>query len=105
MEDKRIEERYGKEDNIVLPRFVWEDYNASHERSIKRLVIALIVAVVLLAGTNMAWLYVFNGYDITSESYTIENTDDGNANYLEAGNDGEINNNGIEGNSEEKDGD
>ena len=92
MEDKRIEERYGKEDNIVLPRFVWEDYNASHERSVKRFIIALVVAVILLAGTNLAWLWVFNQYDFSSESYIIEGQDNANANYLESGTDGVINN-------------
>lgn len=92
MEDKRIEEKFGTEDNIVLPRFVWEDYNASHERSVKRFIIALVVAVILLAGTNLAWLWVFNQYDISSESYTIEGQDNANANYLESGTDGVINN-------------
>lgn len=92
MEDKRIEEKFGTEDNIVLPRFVWEDYNASHERSVKRFIIALVVAVILLAGTNLAWLWVFNQYDFSSESYTIEGQDNANANYLESGTDGVINN-------------
>ena len=92
MEDKRIEEKFGTEDNIVLPRFVWEDYNASHERSVKRFIIALVVAVILLAGSNLAWLWVFNQYDFSSESYTIEGQDNANANYLESGTDGVINN-------------
>lgn len=103
MEDKHIEERFGTEDNIVLPRFVWEDYNASHERSIKRLIKALIVAVVLLALTNLAWLWVFNQYNFSSESYTIESGEDGISNFLDAGNDGVINN-GESGSEEENSG-
>ena len=101
MDDKKIEERYGTEDNIILPRFVWESSNASHERTVKRFIWALVIAVILLAVSNGAWLFVFNQYDFSSESYTIENSDDGNANYLEAGDNGEINN-GIKDSSEEE---
>ena len=92
MKDTDVEKQYSKDENVVMSRFVWESYNASHERTVKRVITALIVAVLLLAGTNLAWLCVFNQYDITSEEYTIEGHDNANANYLESGVDGVINN-------------
>ena len=73
-----------------VPYIVYESEAARHERTVKRLLIALLVTVVLMVGTNLAWLWVWNQYDFTSESYTIENQD-GNANYLESGYDGVIN--------------
>ena len=83
-----------------VPYIVYESEAARHERTVKRLIIALIVAIAMIMVSNLAWLWVFNGYDVKSETYTIENAD-GNTNYLEAGNDGEINN-GIESRSEEE---
>jgi hypothetical protein len=74
-----------------VPYIVYESEAARHERTAKRLIVALIVTICLLVASNMAWLYVFNQYDITSTTTEIT-TDEGNANMLEAGNDGEINN-------------
>ena len=105
MEDKKIEERYGNEETIVIPRFVWESHNASHERTVKRLIIGWAVSVLLLVAfataQHFSWQHLFDSYDITSESYTIENEADGNANFLDAGNDGVINN-GIESSGEKE---
>lgn len=82
MKDIDIDSKYGTDENMVMSRFVWESYNASHERTIKRFIVALVVAVLLLAGTNLAWLWVWNQYDFSSESYVIEGADDSNANML-----------------------
>ena len=46
----------------------------------KMLICAIIVLSILLAVTNMAWLYEWNSYDY--ETYSVESTDDGNANYI-----------------------
>lgn len=54
----------------------------------KRWFIAFIVTLLFLAGTNMAWLYVFQSYDYV----TVDSDNSGNANYI--GNDGDITNNG-----------
>lgn len=75
-----------------VPYIVYESEAARHERTVKRLITALLIAILLIVGSNLAWLYVFNQYDISSEEYTVNNTDDGNANFLEAGSDGVINN-------------
>ena len=75
-----------------VPYIVYESEAARHERTVKRLLTALLITILLMVGTNLAWLYVFNQYDFTSETYTIEGQDSANANYLESGTDGVINN-------------
>lgn len=86
-----------------VPYIVYESEAARHERTVKRLIVALIMTICLLVASNMAWLYVFNQYDFTSTTTEIT-TDEGNTNLLEAGNDGEINN-GDTGSKEVKDSD
>lgn len=86
-----------KEDEVTMdrnnvPYIVYESEAARHERTVKRLITTIIFTLCLLVITNLAWLYVFNQYDFTSETYTIEGQDNANANYLESGTDGEINN-------------
>ncbi len=85
-----------------VPYIVYESEAARHERTVKRLLTALLITILLMVGTNMAWLYVWNQYDFSSESYTIENHDDGNANYLDSGMEGVINN-GLNNQSEKED--
>lgn len=75
-----------------VPYIVYESEAARHERTVKRLLTALLITILLMVGTNLAWLWVWNQYDFSSEEYTINNTDDGNANYLESGVEGVINN-------------
>lgn len=75
-----------------VPYIVYESEAARHERTVKRLLIALLVTVVLMVGTNLAWLWVWNQYDFTSESYVVESGEEGNSNVLQAGMDGVINN-------------
>lgn len=59
-----------------VPYIVYESEAARHERTVKRLLTALLITILLMVGTNMAWLWVFNQYDITSEAVTIENEGD-----------------------------
>lgn len=87
-----------------VPYIVYESEAARHERTVKRLLTALIITILLMVGTNMAWLYVFNQYDFSSEEITMETNDDGNNNMLGVGaSANEVNNNGIKDNGEEKD--
>lgn len=74
-----------------VPYIVYESEAARHERTIKRLITAILITISLLVITNLAWLYVFNQYDFTSEVTEIT-TDEGNTNMLQAGMNGEINN-------------
>ena len=60
------------------------------ERIIKRLWITIIVLLILFAGTNALWIYEWNQYSY-GEIY-VDSEDGGNANYLQAGANGVINN-------------
>ena len=75
-----------------VPYIVYESEASRHERTVKRLLTALLITILLMVGTNLAWLWVFNQYDFTSETYTVESGSSGNSNILEAGEDGVINN-------------
>lgn len=80
------------DNNTNVPYIVYESECARHERTVKRLLVALILTIVFMVGTNMAWLYVWNQYDFSTEEYTIESDEGSNANYLRSGNNGVINN-------------
>ena len=75
-----------------VPYIVYESEAARHERTVKRLLTALLITILLMVGTNLAWLYVWNQYDFSSETYTVESDESGNSNVLQAGLNGEINN-------------
>lgn len=65
------------------------------ERIIKRLWITILMLLILFAGTNALWIYEWNQYDYAD--ITVDSNDGGNANYVQAGTSGVINNG--EGNS------
>ena len=75
-------------DEKTIPYIAYELEQAKHERTIKRLITALIVAIALMFATNLAWLLMMSGYDFSSESVDIDA--DGMANYV--GRDGQIDN-------------
>lgn len=77
-------------DDNRVPYIVFEGEMARHERTIKRLVIALIISISLIFISNVAWLWFFNQFDITSEDIIVDGTQQGNANFI--GEDGVINN-------------
>ena len=77
-------------DEQRVPYIVFEGEQARHERTVKRLVLALLVSIALLFLSNVAWLWFFNQFDITSEEITVDGTQKGNANFI--GEDGVINN-------------
>lgn len=58
---------------------------------LKRLIAVIILLIVLLVGSNCAWLYAWTQYDY--ESYEITADGDSNANYI--GQDGNIYNGGF----------
>lgn len=65
-----------------VPYIVVDELLARHERTVKRLLAALLITILLMVGTNMAWLYVFNSYDISSEEVTIESNGDADTSNL-----------------------
>lgn len=69
-------ESCGKRPPEPVPYVVHEADMARQERTIKRLWILLLVMLVLLVGTNGAWIYYESQF--VDESWTFEaNTDDG----------------------------
>lgn len=83
-------------EQMTVPYIVHESAMARNERHIKRLVIALIVAVVMIAVTNIAWLYYESQFD------TMEYSQDGaGINNINTGEQGNILN-GTEVEGEEK---
>lgn len=75
------------ENNFSVPYIVLESSQANSERTIKRLIIALVITIVLMFATNVFWIYEFCSYDYMTEETTVE-ADSGTANYI--GQDGDI---------------
>ena len=73
-----------------VPYIAHESMMARDERHIRRLIYALIVSVLLLFISNLAWLYFFNQFEYSSEETVTVDGESGIANYI--GNDGTINN-------------
>ena len=81
-----------------VPYLVYQGTMARFERTIKRLVIALAITIVLLCASNFYWAYFWSMCDFSD--VTIDSQDGGNANYI--GENGVINNG--ESDSQETDG-
>lgn len=75
-------------DQQSIPYFVHEGMMARMERTIRRLWILCIILILLLAGSNAAWIWYENQF-IDEVTVTQDNTD-GYNNYI--GNDGTISN-------------
>jgi len=75
--------------NVVVPYIVHESAQARAERNTKRLIVALIIAVVMVFASNAAWLWAWMQYDYVSDSTTTETITvdgkDGAANYANNG--------------------
>ena len=71
-----------------VPYIVHETAMARNERNVKRMFVAIFVAVALLFASNALWLWAWMQYDYYSEEIIIDSQDGGNANYI--GNDGDI---------------
>lgn len=70
-----------------VPFIVHESAMSRNERSVKRLVFALVVAIAMIFASNALWLWAWSQYDYESERTVVEALD-GVANYI--GNDGDI---------------
>lgn len=87
---KEAEDMEEKEKNV--PYFIHEGMMARDERTIKRLIIALMITVGLLFLSNMAWLYYWNQYEYVTEDIDLISRDGGNASFI--GENGDIVNGG-----------
>jgi hypothetical protein len=86
-----------EEKMLTVPYVVHQSAAARQERQIRRMWIALVVAVALIFASNAIWLYAWMQYDY--ESYEITADGDSNANYI--GQDGNIYNGGFNQSEEE----
>jgi len=79
-----------KEGIASVPYIVYESAQIRMERTNKRLLIALILAIILIFASNAVWLYAWMQYDYYDGEETTIDVDakDGTANYI--GNDGSI---------------
>lgn len=67
-------ERYNKEvpqkQPERIPYIAFESELARNERTIRRLIISLVLSVVLIFASNAVWLYAFSQYEYVSEETT-----------------------------------
>lgn len=77
-----------------IPYIAFESEMARYERSIKRLIVALILTIALLFVSNIAWIWSFNQFDYETDTIT-QDTQDGDNSYI--GNDGAIVNGATDG--------
>ena len=73
-----------------IPYIAFESEMARYERTIRRLLIALIITIALVFVSNAAWLWFFNQFDYASDMVNLESHEEGNASYI--GSDGVIDN-------------
>lgn len=70
-------------ENKDVPYIVYEGAMASSERHIKRLIIALIICIILLFGSNAMWLWEWTQYDYIDEVETTTSYEqDGDLNII-----------------------
>ena len=58
--------------NMNVPYIVYEGAQARQERTIKRLVIIIIIAVSMLFASNAVWLYAWMQYDYETEVQQVD---------------------------------
>lgn len=82
-----------KNENVnskAVPYIVHESAMARTERSAKRLWIVVIMLIVMLVGTNGAWIWYESQFDVVKTTEVVQENSDSYNNYI--GNDGDIGN-------------
>jgi CHASE1-domain containing sensor protein len=76
--------------NVVMSSADWQRNEQRHLRREKRFVAIIVLLIVLLVGSNMAWLIYENQFEVVEETTTTITQDNANGynNYIE--NDGDI---------------
>ena len=77
-----------KMDHRDVPYLIYEATQARNERTMKKMIIVVVIAIALMFISNAIWLYAWMQYDYISEDVTVDSQDGGNANYI--GNNGDI---------------
>lgn len=86
--DNRVSEL---ESTPSVPYFAHEGMMVRNERTIKRLIIALIISIILIFASNALWLYAWMQYDYVGSEESVDiDGKNGIANYI--GNNGDISN-------------
>lgn len=70
------------EPNLQVPYIVYEGAQARQERTIKRLVIIIVLVICLLFASNAIWLYEWCQYDYSYEQVDVTSEGEGNASYV-----------------------
>lgn len=60
-----------------IPKYYYEGIVAKDERTIKRLVWALVIAILVAFASNMAWLYAWAQYDYSGDETVYTYQQDG----------------------------
>ncbi len=83
-----------EQENMSVPYIVYEGAQARQERTIKRLIVVIIIIVTMLFASNAIWLYFWNQYDYAMEyeQIDLDSGNGGNANYIGRDLNGELNN-------------
>lgn len=85
-EDVRMEEKRVETVPHDITRYAFEAVMAMTERQIKRLTVALVVAILGIVISNMAWLYCWMQYDYSAVDNGVEVSAEaengGNASYI-----------------------
>ena len=68
--DLRKGQKRMEETNITVPYIVYESAQARHERTLKRLIIIIIIAISMLFASNAIWIYMWSQYDTVEYDYT-----------------------------------
>ena len=58
--------------NVVMSSADWQRNEQRHLRREKRFVAIIVLLIILLVGSNIAWLVYENSFEEVTESYTIE---------------------------------
>lgn len=71
-------ERYEMNNDIErIPYIAYESALARNERTIKRLIIALLLSIVLMFASNGIWIYAFSQFEYVDETTTTTVQQDG----------------------------
>lgn len=69
------------DDKQMIPFVVMESVMTRNERTIRNLITALVITILLLFVSNAIWVYEWTRYDYSSESVDMD-TENGTANYI-----------------------
>ena len=65
------------ENKLTIPYIVFESSMARAERQSTRLIVALVITVILMIASNLAWLYMWSSYEYVGDSTETTYSQDG----------------------------